>query len=109
MGNHLYTGTFTTIQPNSKLRIRTTIRYSQLKSKVDQSIYFSGSLTRTTVNYQFNNNLSFRLVGEHNSFDDKFFIQPLLKWNPNPFTVFYAGGSHGYRRPEVNPSVEKGL
>ena len=107
VGNHLYTGTFTTIQPNSKLRIRTTIRYGQLKSKVDQSIYFSGSLTRTTVNYQFNNNLSFRLVGEHNSFDDKFFIQPLLKWNPNPFTVFYAGGSHGYRRPEVNPSVEK--
>ncbi|MGB1992275.1 MAG: hypothetical protein ACPHRI_00880 [Flavobacteriaceae bacterium] len=107
VGNHLYTGTFTTIQPNSKLRIRTTIRYGQLKSKVDQSIYFSGALTRTTVNYQFNNNLSFRLVGEHNSFDDKFFIQPLLKWNPNPFTVFYAGGSHGYRRPEVNPSVEK--
>ena len=107
VGNHFYTGTFTTIQPNSKLRIRTTIRYGQLKSKVDQSIYFSGSLTRTTVNYQFNNNLSFRLVGEHNSFDDKFFIQPLLKWNPNPFTVFYAGGSHGYRRPEVNPSVEK--
>ena len=107
VGNHLYTGTLTTIQPNSKLRIRTTIRYGQLKSKVDQSIYFSGSLTRTTVNYQFNNNLSFRLVGEHNSFDDKFFIQPLLKWNSNPFTVFYAGGSHGYRRPEVNPSVEK--
>ena len=107
VGNHLYTGTFTTIQPNSKLRIRTTIRYGQLKSKVDQSIYFSGSLTRTTVNYQFNNNLSFRLVGEHKSFDDKFFIQPLLKWNPNPFTVFYAGGSHGYRRPEVNSSVEK--
>lgn len=107
VGNHFYTGTFTTVQPNSKLRIRTTIRYGQLKSKVDESIYFSGSLSRTTVNYQFNNNLSFRLVGEYNSFDDKFFVQPLLKWNPNPFTIFYAGGSHGYRRPEVNPSVRK--
>ena len=35
------------------------------------------------------------------------FVQPLLKWNPNPFTLFYACGSHGYRRPEVNPSVGK--
>ena len=25
--------------------------------------------------------------------DDKFFfLQPLLKWNPNPFTIFYIGG-----------------
>ena len=76
VGNHFYTGTFTTIQPNSKLRIRTTIRYGQLKSKVDESIYFSGALSRTTVNYQFNNNLSFRLVGEYNSFDNKFFFSP---------------------------------
>ena len=76
VGNHLYTGTFTTIQPNSKLRIRTTIRYGQLKSKVDESIYFSGALSRSTVNYQFNNNLSFRLVGEYNSFDNKFFFSP---------------------------------
>ena len=38
MGNHFYTGTFTTFQPNSKLRIRTTIRYGQLKTEnhIDQ-------------------------------------------------------------------------
>lgn len=107
VGDRFYAGSFSTFQPNSKLRIRTTIRYGQLKSKVDQSIYFKGTLSRSTVNYQFNNNLSFRLIGEYNSFDDEFFVQPLLKWNPNPFTVFYLGGSHGYRRPEVNPSIGK--
>ena len=31
--------------------------------------------------------------------DDKvFFLQPLLKWNPNPFTIFYIGGTNGYSR-----------
>ena len=25
-----------------------------------------------------------------------FFYQPLLKWNPNPFTIFYIGGTNGY-------------
>ena len=24
------------------------------------------------------------------------FLQPLLKWNPNPFTIFYIGGTNGY-------------
>jgi len=34
--------------------------------------------------------------------DDKFFfLQPLLKWNPNPFTIFYiGGGTNGYSRIE---------
>ena len=107
VGDRFYAGSFSTFQPNSKLRIRTTIRYGQLRSKVDQGYYFKGALSRSTVNYQFNNNLSFRLVGEYNSFDDEFFVQPLLKWNPNPFTIFYVGGSHGYRRPALNPSIGK--
>ena len=107
VGDRFYAGSFSTFQPNSKLRIRTTIRYGQLRSKVDQGYYFKGALSRSTLNYQFNNNLSFRLVGEYNSFDDEFFVQPLLKWNPNPFTIFYVGGSHGYRRPALNPSIGK--
>ncbi len=46
------------------------------------------------------NALSFRLIGEYNDFDQVFFIQPLLKWNPNPFTIFYIGGTNGYSRVE---------
>lgn len=107
VGNRLYAGSFSTFQPNSKLRIRTTIRYGQLRHQTDQQFYFKGILARSTMNYQFNNNLSFRVVGEFNSFDDEFFVQPLLKWNPNPFTVFFIGGSRGYRRPMINPSVGK--
>ena len=40
------------------------------------------------------------LIGEYNDFDDNFFVQPLLKWNPNPFTIFYIGGTNGYSRIE---------
>ena len=32
----------------------------------------------------------------NNEFEENFFYQPLLKWNPNPFTIFYIGGTNGY-------------
>jgi len=40
------------------------------------------------------------VIGEFNNFDQTFFFQPLLKWNPNPFTIFYIGGTQGYSELE---------
>ena len=37
--------------------------------------------------------LNIRLISEYNAFTDRFFVQPLLQWNPNPSTVFYIGGN----------------
>jgi hypothetical protein len=100
IGDKFLFGTFNTFQISSKLQLSPSLRYSQLKNKSDQSLYFSGFIARTNLNYQFNTNLSFRLIGEFNNFDKAFFYQPLLKWNPNPFTIFYVGGTNGYSRIE---------
>jgi len=51
---------------------------------------------RTNLNYQFNSNISFRFVFEKNNFSDSIFTQSLLKYNPNPFTIFYIGGTTGH-------------
>lgn len=98
VGNSFFFGSYNSFQLSDKFRISPSIRYSELRSKIDNSLYYKGYISRVNINYQFNNNLSFRLVGEHNDFDKKFFIQPLLKWNPNPFTIFYIGGNTGYSR-----------
>ena len=58
------------------------------------------------TNYQFNKDLSFRLVSEYNEFDDTLFVQPLLKWNPNPFTVLFVGGSQGYGKGEIADNLD---
>ena len=50
-----------------------------------------------------------RLIAENNSFNEKFFIQPLIQWNPNPSTIFYFGGNqrtvdfvdNEFSRPEL--------
>ena len=96
IGNSFFIGTFNNFQITPKLRFSPSFHYSQLKNKDDQSLYFSGYIARANLNYQFNPNLSFRIIGEFNDFDKSFFLQPLLKWNPNPFTIFYIGGTNGY-------------
>lgn len=105
VGKSFFIGSFNTFQPTSKLRIRQSIRYSQMRSKVDNSFYYKGYIARVNMNYQFTKDLSFRIIGEYNEFDDELFVQPLLKWNPNPATVFFIGGSRGYMQPESNKKL----
>jgi len=100
VGNNFFIGSFNNFQITPKLRISPSIRYSQLKNKSDNSLYYHGYIGRSVVNFQFNKNLSFRVIGEFNNFDQTFFFQPLLKWNPNPFTIFYIGGTQGYSELE---------
>ena len=62
--------------------------------KLDNSAFFYSSyIGRFSSRYQFNNDLSLRLISEYNGFNDTFYIQPLLQWNPNPSTIFYIGGN----------------
>ena len=100
VGKSFEFGTFNNFQLNSKIQISQSLRYEQLSSKEDNSLFFKGYIGRINMNYQFNKDLSFRLIGEYNDFDKAFFYQPLFKWNPNPFTIFYIGGSNGYSRIE---------
>jgi hypothetical protein len=94
--------TFNSFQLSDKFRISPIIRYSELRNKIDKTLYYKGYITRINFNYQFNRDFSFRLIIEYDDFDKTFFSQPLIKWNPNPFTLFYVGGNIGYSREEFN-------
>jgi len=104
VGKALFVGTFNNFQLTPKLSLNPSLRYSELRSSTNNSLYFKGYIGRVNMNYQFNKDLSFRLIGEYNDFDKVFFYQPLFKWNPNPFTIFYIGGSNGYSRIENSKS-----
>jgi len=80
-------------QLGDKLNLSPSIRYASLKEMNSPNRYFEGAITRFSARYQFTNFFSIRLISEYNSFADKFFIQPLVQWNPNPSTVFYVGGN----------------
>jgi len=80
-------------QLGNKLNLSPSIRYARLRNMENNTDYFNGSISRFSIRYQFNNFLNIRLVSEYNAFTDRFFIQPLMQWNPNPSTVFYIGGN----------------
>ncbi len=55
--------------------------------------YYSGYLTGIRMNYQYNRALSFRLLGQYNDFSRTFQLQPLVSYQPSPFTIFYIGST----------------
>ncbi len=75
------------------LSVKPSIRYSRLQKLDKSKNFYNGYISRVRFRYQFNNALSFRVISEYNDFNERFFIQPLLKWNPNPSTIFYIGGN----------------
>ena len=79
-------------QLNNNLSISPSIRTSEL-DRNDGTKYFDGSISRLRINYQLNNFLNLRLVAENNTFNERFFVQPLIQWNPNPATIFYLGSN----------------
>ena len=80
-------------QLGNKFNLSPSIRYAKLVDLKTQKEYFNGAISRFSARYQFNNFFSVRIISEYNSFADRFFIQPLVQWNPNPSTVFYIGGN----------------
>ena len=81
------------LQLNNNFSVTPSIRSSNLENLEDGSDYFDGSIMRIRTVYQFNNFLNIRIISERNTFNDNFFIQPLIQWTPNPSTIFYLGGN----------------
>ncbi|MDG2341479.1 MAG: DUF5916 domain-containing protein [Cytophagales bacterium] len=80
-------------RPNDKLSFSPSISSESMKYMGSNEKIYSGYIFRLNSKYQFSNDLSFKLVTEYNDFNSLLFMQPLLKWNPNPSTVFYIGGN----------------
>ena len=72
--------------------------YSKL-AYPDGSKIYSGFVSRTRINYQFNREWFLRLVVQYDDFDRNLSIEPLLSYKLNPFTIFYLGSSHGLQEP----------
>lgn len=96
VGRNWFVGSFNDFQISPKLRFSPSIRYTQLSRLDSEEKYYSGMIFRSNINFQFNRDLSLRVVGEVNSFNKGSFVQTLLRWNPTAFTIFYIGGTNGY-------------
>ena len=80
-------------KPNDNLILGLSSRYYELKDPDNSTEFFSGSINRVSSTYSFNNDLNVKVLIEKNEFNDNYFLETLVKWAPNPYIIFYAGGS----------------
>ena len=79
-------------------------RYSELKNKITGEEFYAGEINRLEFDYQIDGALSTRTIIEKNDFSDDYFLEALIQWKPNPYTIFYAGGTQFYEKP--NPFTD---
>ena len=86
---------------SDKFKISLGHRYSELKNKFTGKNFYAGEINRLELDYQIDGALSTRTIIEKNDFSDDYFLEALFQWKPNPYTIFYAGGTQFYK--ESNP------
>lgn len=96
---HLVWGDF---KITNKLNCNLMISYQNLINLEKSEEYYSGYLTQIKINYNYNSDLSFQVLMQYNGFSESLEIQPLLTYQPSPFTIFYLGSKQNNKFEEFN-------
>ncbi|MBC8346206.1 MAG: carbohydrate binding family 9 domain-containing protein [Candidatus Marinimicrobia bacterium] len=81
------------IKLTDKLNLQPMYNQQKMTTLDGKEEYYSGYLSSLKVNYQYNEALSFRILGQYNDFSQSFTFQPLISYQPSPFTIFYIGST----------------
>jgi len=90
---------FNVFRFSDNFKISLSHRYSELKNKVTGEEFYAGEINRLAFDYQIDGALSTRTIIEKSDFSDDYFLEALIQWKPNPYTIFYAGGTQFYKEP----------
>ena len=90
-GSSISFSLWTRLKISDRFQVGGTYEKQQMTTLDKKEEYYSGYLAGIRVNYQYNQALSFRLLGQYNDFSQTFQLQPLLSYQPSPFTIFYIG------------------
>jgi hypothetical protein len=88
------------LSANVKLFNRIILENSYVYYELDKNYggekIYAGYIFRNKTTYNFNQNLSLRLITQYDSFNQIFNFNPLLSYKLNPFTIFYIGSAYDY-------------
>ena len=92
-GNSTSFSLWTRLKLSDRIQVGGIYENHQMTTLDKKEEYYSGYLTGIRMNYQYNQALSVRLLGQYNDFSRTFQLQPLLSYQPSPFTIFYIGST----------------
>ena len=84
---------WTDLKVSSRMQFSVFSEFQKMTTRDRKEEYYSGYLAGTRVNYQLNQAVSIRLYGQYNDFSQTFQLQPLVSYQPSPFTIFYIGST----------------
>ena len=90
---------YTVFRFSDNFKIALGHRYSELTNKITNEEFYAGEINRFEIDYQVDGALSTRTIIEKNDFSDNYYLEALIQWKPNPYTIFYAGGTQYYKEP----------
>jgi hypothetical protein len=96
MGRQISVSGWAEFRPMNRVLIEPSIEYTHSRDLDTHKEYFKGYIARTRLTYQFNREFSMRLVGEYNSFNKRWGVDPLVTYRLNSFSTFYAGATYDY-------------
>ncbi len=96
MSKETYVSAWLDLKPTEKLFIENWFNYAHCDSLDGGGKIYSGYTARSRLSYQFNRELSLRLVVEYDDFGKVWSLDPLITYQINPFSVLYAGSSYDY-------------
>jgi hypothetical protein len=100
-GNETSVAAYLTIKPVDRLVIEPNVRYARSTDVADGEKLYSGYISRARVRYQFNRELSLRLVVQYNDFGETWDVDPLIAYQISPFSVLYLGSTYDYANVQL--------
>ncbi len=84
---------WTRMQASDRLNVGLSYNSQKMTTMDRKTDYFSGYTSTLRASYQHNKSLGFKVLTQYNDFSKDFQIQPLLTYQPSPFTIFYIGST----------------
>jgi len=81
------------IKPNNQLTISASVNHSRSTEMDTKEEVYADLISRLRIENQFTSSINFRFVTQYWQSGNSLDIQPLLSYQPNPFTIFYIGSS----------------
>ncbi len=100
-GNETSVAAYLTIKPADRIVIEPNLRYAKSTDAATGDELYSGYIARTRVRYQFNRELSLRLVVQYNDFGETWDVDPLIAYQISPFSVLYLGSTYDYANVQL--------
>ena len=96
LGDELRLGAWADADLFERLVVGAEINWATLRDTETGEPFFDGYIARTQASFQFNRELSLRLIAQYDNFDDAMRLEPLITYRLNPYSIFYLGSTHGY-------------